>query len=95
MPACHAGGQHFESAWLLPTTKEQSLSLFLSARKSRFFDAQRFGGAAGSGCSFRCLGVCRLCIDGVALVLPPVEWIWMASSPINPTPFSTAMNDIK
>ena len=34
-------------------------------------------------------------ITGVILVLPPVELIWMASSPINPTPVSTAMNDIK
>ena len=34
-------------------------------------------------------------ITVVVLVLPPVEWTWMASSPINPTPFSTAMNDIK
>jgi hypothetical protein len=31
----------------------------------------------------------------VVLVLPAVKSIWMASIPINPTPFSTAMNDIK
>ena len=53
--------QQFQSAWLHPNYKKQSLRLFLSARKSCFFDAQRFGSAAGHGCSFRCLWVCRLC----------------------------------
>ena len=34
--ACHAGGQQFESAWLHPNNKKQSLRLFWRPEKAAF-----------------------------------------------------------
>ena len=40
-PAWHAGGQRFESAWLHFKIKNQLLTGFLAACKSRFFNAEK------------------------------------------------------